>query len=219
MAVGGDGGGGGGGGGDGRLHRAPREMYVTRTHARVITAHGARHRRFPSPRAIGTRALRCGGGARSLARSRARGAWRWRWRWRWRSVKPRVIRGMCVTCIIRLARVRRVINARHQRFPSELSLARDRHARAAAAVALARSLYRARGVAVAVTVAVGYDAHQPCHTHHALHASLTHISRHRRASRASSPFPVPPTIGTRAAAVAALARSLSARCGGGGGGG
>ena len=49
----GDGDGGGGGGG-GRLHRAPRAMYVTHTHARVITAHGARHQRFPSPRAIGT---------------------------------------------------------------------------------------------------------------------------------------------------------------------
>ena len=127
---------------------------------------------------------------------------------------------MCVTCAIRLARVRRVITARHQRFPSELSLARDRHARAAAAVALARSLYRARGVAVAVAVAVGYDARQSCHAHHAVHALLTHTPRHRRASRASSPFPVPPTIGTRAAAVAALARSLSrARCGGGGDGG
>ena len=75
----GDGDGGGGGGG-GRLHRAARAMYVTRAHARVITAHGTRHQRFPSPRAIGTRALRCGGSARSLARSRARGAWRWRWR-------------------------------------------------------------------------------------------------------------------------------------------
>ena len=204
----GDGDGGGGGGG-GRLHRAPRAMYVTRAHARVITAHGTRHQRFPSPRAIGTRALRCGGGARSLARSRARGAWQWRWRWRWRSVNPRVIRVMCVTCAIRLARVRRVITARHQRFPSELSLARDRHARAAAAVALARSLYRARGVAVAVAVAVDYDARQSWHAHHAVHALLTHTPRHRRASRASSPFPVPPTIGTRAAAVAALARSLS----------
>ena len=68
----------GGGGGGGRSHRAPRAVYATRTHARVITAHGARHQRFPSPCAIGTRALRCGGGARSLARSRARGAWRWR---------------------------------------------------------------------------------------------------------------------------------------------
>ena len=158
--------------------------------------------------------------ARSLARSRARRAWRWRWRWRRRSVTSRVVCVMRVTCVIRLARVRRVITARHQRFPSELSLARDRYACAAAAVALARSLYCARGLAVAVAVAVGYDARQSCHAHHAVHALLTHTPRHRRASRASSPFPVPPTIGTRAAAVAALARSLShARCGGGDGGG
>ena len=60
---------GGSGGGDGRLHRAPHAMCVTHTHARIITAHGARHQRFPFLCAIGTRALRCGGGARSLARS------------------------------------------------------------------------------------------------------------------------------------------------------
>ena len=142
--------------------------------------------------------------ARSLARSRARRAWRWRWRWRRRSVTPRVICVMRITCAIRLARVRRVITARHQRFPSELSLTCDRHARAAAAVALARLLYRARGLAVAVAVAVGYDARQSCHAHHAAHALLTHTPRHRRASRASSPFPVPPKIGTRAAAVRAV---------------
>ena len=45
----GDGDGGSGAGG-GRLHRVPRAMYVTRARARVITAHGARHQRFPSPR-------------------------------------------------------------------------------------------------------------------------------------------------------------------------
>jgi hypothetical protein len=62
---GGDGGGGGGGGG-GRVHRAARAMYVTRAHARVITAHGTRHQRFPS-HARSARA-RCGVMA-ALARS------------------------------------------------------------------------------------------------------------------------------------------------------
>ena len=78
---------------------------------------------------------------------------------------------MCVTCVIRLARVRRVITARHQRFPSELSLARDRHARAAAVVALARSLYRARGVAVTVAVAIAVAVgHAARHVYHASRA-------------------------------------------------
>jgi hypothetical protein len=45
-----DDGDGGSGAGGGRLHRVPRAMYVTRARARVITAHGARHQRFPSPR-------------------------------------------------------------------------------------------------------------------------------------------------------------------------
>ena len=93
--------------------------------------------------------------------------------------------------------------ARHQRFPSELSLARDRYARAAAAVALARSLYRARGVAVAVAVAVavGYDARQSCHAHHAV-MRYSHTRRVIAARRARHRrFPSPRTIG-------------SARCGG-----
>ena len=78
---------------------------------------------------------------------------------------------MRITCAIHLARVRRVITARHQRFPSELSLARDRHARAAAAVALARSLYRARGVAVTVAVAIAVAVgHAARHVYHASRA-------------------------------------------------
>ena len=89
---------------------------------------------------------------------------------------------MYVIYVIRLARVRRVITARHQRSPSELSLARDRHARAAAVVALARSLYRARGVAVTVAVAIAVAVgHAARHVHHAsrarTRASLPRVPR------------------------------------------
>ena len=96
---------GGGGGGGGRLRRPSRALRaprVTRVYAYVITAHRARHRRFPSPpRTTGTRALLRR--RRSLARSRARR--RRRWGWGWRSVTPRVTRFM------RVMRVR----VRHQR--------------------------------------------------------------------------------------------------------
>ena len=116
----------------------PRRASSARTRA------SSRHNRSPSPHARSARARCGGGGARSLARSCSRGAWRWRWRWRWRPVTPRVIRVMRTTCGMCLARVRRVITAHHQRFPFELSLARDRHARASAAVALDRLLALSR---------------------------------------------------------------------------
>ena len=79
---------GGGGGGGGRLRRPSRALRaprVTRVYAYVITAHRARHRRFPSPPCTtGTRALqrrrrslapsiaraRCGGGDGGCGRSR-----------------------------------------------------------------------------------------------------------------------------------------------------
>jgi hypothetical protein len=85
-----------------RLSRALRAPRVTRVYAYVITAHRARHHRFPSPpRTTGTRALLRR--RRSLARSRARR--RRRWGWGWRSVTPRVTR------VTRVMRAR----ARHHR--------------------------------------------------------------------------------------------------------
>ena len=62
-----------GGGGSVRLHRPSRALRtprVTRAHAYVITAHSARHHRFPSPHAP-THARCDGGGARSLDSARA----------------------------------------------------------------------------------------------------------------------------------------------------
>jgi len=57
-----------------RAFRAPR---VTRALAYVITAHRARHRRFPSPRARPARAPCSGGGAHSRTLDCARAVWRW----------------------------------------------------------------------------------------------------------------------------------------------
>ena len=199
---------------------------TSRAHARASSPRMARAINVSLPHAIGTRALRCGVGARSLARSRARGAWRWRWRWRWRSVTPRVIRVMRITCAIRLARVYRVIAARHQRFPSELSLARDRHARAAVwwRRSLNRSITRTQCVAVAMAVAaeVGYTARPLCHAHHMRHSSRARAPRHHRASSAF-PFRALPrarSARTRCCGGGACSLALSrARCGGDGGGG
>ena len=195
---------GGYGGGGGRLHRPSRALRaprVTRVYAYVITAHRARHRRFRSPRARPARARCCGGGARSLARARAR---RRRWGWGWRSVTPRVTR-------VTRARVH-VITAHRARHHRSSSPTRP-HARAATAAALARSIARAvcggcgggggrwrwRAVTSPVT-RVTRAAH---------HARVR--VRHHRASRASSPFSVPPAHDrhARAAAAAALARSLA----------
>ena len=72
--------GGYGGGGGGRLHRPSRALRaprVTRALAYVITAHRARHRRFPSPRARPARAPCSGGGAHSRTLDCARAVWRW----------------------------------------------------------------------------------------------------------------------------------------------
>ena len=66
----------------------------------------------------------------------------------------------------------------------------DRHARAAAAAALARSLAHAEAEAVGLGVAFSYTAR------HARHARAR--ARHHNASRASSPFLVPPRAHTRA---------------------
>ena len=54
--------------------RLPCAARRARAHARVITAHRARHHRFPSPHAH-TRARYDGGGARLLDSARA--VWRW----------------------------------------------------------------------------------------------------------------------------------------------
>ena len=101
-----------GGGGGGRLHRPSRALRaprITRVCAYVITAHRARHHRFPSPpRTTGTpRALLRR--RRSLARSRARR--RRRWGWGWRSVTPRVTRVTRARVNVITAR-----RARHHRF-------------------------------------------------------------------------------------------------------
>ena len=72
-----------------------------RAHARVITAHRARHHRFPSPHAP-TRARCDGGGARSLDSARA--VWRWQWR--------TVMRTSCVSRASR-ARARASSSSRH----------------------------------------------------------------------------------------------------------
>ena len=74
--------------------------------------------------------------------------------------------------------------------------AHDRHARAAAAAALARSLARAEAEAVGLGVAFSYTARHAWHARHAHHARAR--ARHRRASRASSPFLFPPRAHTRA---------------------
>ena len=72
-----------------------------RAHARVITAHRARHHRFSSPHAP-TRARCDGGGARSLDSARA--VWRWQWR--------TVMRTSCVSRASR-ARARASSSSRH----------------------------------------------------------------------------------------------------------
>ena len=64
----------------GRSHRPSRALRaprVTRALAYVITAHRARHRRFPSPRARPARAPCSGGGAHSRTLDCARAVWRW----------------------------------------------------------------------------------------------------------------------------------------------
>ena len=53
-----------------RASRASRALHVTRADAHVITMRGARHCRFPPPRARPARALCGGGGACSIARTR-----------------------------------------------------------------------------------------------------------------------------------------------------
>ena len=136
---------GGCGGGGGRLHRPSRALRaprVTRVYAYVITAHRARHRRFPSPPCTtGTRALqrrrrslarsiaraRCGGGDGDGGCGRSRRAPH-------ASRAPRITRAHV-----------RVINGRYARHYRSLPPART-HAYAAAEAALARSLDRARAV-------------------------------------------------------------------------
>ena len=136
---------GGCGGGGGRLHRPSRALRaprVTRVYAYVITAHRARHRRFPSPPCTtGTRALqrrrrslapsiaraRCGGGDGDGGCGRSRRAPH-------ASRAPRITRAHV-----------RVINGRYARHYRSLPPART-HAYAAAEAALARSLDCARAV-------------------------------------------------------------------------
>ena len=176
------------------LLRAPR---VTRVYAYVITAHRARHHRFPSPRARPARARCCGGGARSLARSRARR------RRRWVGGGVQLHRASRATRASRASRARASTSSPRITRVITVPLPPTRpHARAATAAALARSIARAvcggcggggggrwrwRAVTSPVT-------HVTCAARHA-RVRL----RHHRASRASSPFSVPPrTTGTRA---------------------
>ena len=130
-----------GGGGGGRLHRPSRALRaprVTRVYAYVITAHRARHHRFPSPpRTTGTRALLRR--RRSLARSRARR--RRRWGWGWRSVTPRVTRVTRARVYVITAH-----RARHHRPPSPMSPMRTRGS-GGGAVSFARLLARAEAEA------------------------------------------------------------------------
>ena len=179
----------------------------TARHARHARARARHHRAsrasspFLFPHAP-TRARCDGGGARSL--DSARGVWRLRWRWRAVEVAGgyiarharyarRASRACTRTSSPRIARVITVFRPPR---------ARPARARAAAAAALARSLARAEAEAVGLGVAFSYTAR------HARHARAR--ERHHRASRASSPFFVPPVHDrhARAAAAAALARSL-----------
>ena len=140
---------GGCGGGGGRLHRPSRALRaprVTRAHAYVITAHRARHHRFPFPPCTtGTRALqrrrRCL--VRSLARARGGGGGGV-------GGGGRLHRASRVSNTSRASLVTRahahIITASRASSPFSVPPAHDRHARAAAAAALARSLDRAHAV-------------------------------------------------------------------------
>ena len=209
------------GGSDGvRLHRPSRALRasrVTRAHAHVIAAHRARRHRFPFPLPARMRALRAATAlARSLARSLARARAVWRWRWRWRSVTSRVTR-------VTRARVHVIAahRARHHRPPSpDVTHTRARQRRRRCLVC---SLARARGGGGGGVGGGGrlLRASRVSNTSRAplVTRAYAHIIT---ASRASSPFSVPPAHDrhARAAAAAALARSLArVRCGVGGGGG
>ena len=176
----------------------PRVTRVTRARMYVITAHRARHHRSSSPTRPHARAATAAALARSIARAVCGGCGGGGGRWRWRAVTSPVTR---VTRAARHAHVR----IRHHRAirtssPFSVPPAHDRHARAAAAAALARSRARRRR-----RWGWGWRSVTP---------RVTRVTRarerHHRASRASSPFFVPPVHDrhARAAAAAALARSL-----------
>ena len=130
------------------LLRAPR---VTRVYAYVITAHRARHHRFPPPpRTTGTRALLRR--RRSLARSRARR--RRRWGWGWRSVIPRVMRVTLAHVHVTTAH-----RARHHRSSPPRAPTRARcDGGGARSLDSARGVWRLRWRWRAVEVAGGYIA-------------------------------------------------------------
>ena len=180
--------------------------------ARVITV-------FRPPRARPARARCCGGGARSLARARAV----WRWRWRWRSVTSRVMRARHARHARARARHRRASRASSPPPFPDVTHARARQRRRRCLVC---SLARARGGGGG-GVGGGGRLHRASRVSNTSRASLvTRAHAHIiTASRASSPFSVPPAHDrhARAAAAAVLARSLArVRCGvgvGGGGGG
>ena len=181
-------------------------------HAHVIAAHRARRHRFPFPLHARMRALRAATAlARSLARSlRARAVWRWRWRWR--SVTSRVTR-------VTRARVHVIAahRARHHRPPSpDVTHTRARQRRRRCLVC---SLARARGGGGG-GVGGGGRLHRASRVSNTSRAPLvTRAYAHIiTASRASSPFSVPPAHDrhARAAAAAALARSLAREDGRGG---
>ena len=176
--------------------------------ARVVTVF-----RSPSTHACARCALRRRSLARSLARVRV---WRWRWRWRWRSVTSRVTR-------VTRARVHVIAahRARHHRPPSpDVTHTRARQRRRRCLVC---SLARARGGGGGGVGGGGrlLRASRVSNTSRAPLVTRAH-AHIITASRASSPFSVPPAHDrhARAAAAAALARSLArVRCGVGGGGG
>ena len=149
----------------------------------VITARRARHRRFHPPRSHAR--ARCGGGARSIARSRARGV----------ALAVEVAVGYIFARHARHTRHARrssrartrtssPLRARHHRFPSPPCTTGTRallRRRRSLDRPIARS--RAHGVALAIEVAVGYTAR------HAREARAR--TCHHCASRASSPPPSP----------------------------
>ena len=175
----------------------------SRARTRISSPLRARHHRFPSPpRTTGTRALLRR--RRSLAR-RARAVWRWRWRWR--SVTSRVMRARHARHARARARHRRASRASSPPPLPDVTHARARQRRRRCLVC---SLARARGGGGG-GVGGGGRLHRASRVTNTSRASLvTRAHAHIiTASRASSPFSVPPAHDrhARAAAAAVLARS------------